>query len=221
VIVSLTQDSIRRAAKAAAREQAWTDGRGVRGVPVRLDGQDYPDSNTDLTVVDDLIDGAAALVWRGEELTIRHRHDVDQFIGIVRPGHDRDSSDHVEIIGSPDLDWMLQLAETAGSPSTRAGQRTAPAMSVMTCLSSDCGLIGRPSPSRAEAQALSGIHDTVHHRGSTTAQAGTVARMCWEIDAPDGTCLYRVEDIELADALYHSAPAGSHLLPVMAMAGEY
>jgi hypothetical protein len=93
-------------------------------------------------------------------------------------------------------------------------------MSVMTCLHSDCGLIGQPYPGRAEAQALSSIHNTVRHGGAATAQAGTVARMCWEIDAPDGTPLYRVEDIDLADDLYHSSPAGSHLLPVMALAGE-
>jgi hypothetical protein len=223
VIVSLTQESIERASKEAARQQAYTDGRGVRGLPVRLDGEDYPDRNTDLTVVFDLIDGADALVWRGEELTIRHRHDIDQHVGVVRPGFDRRTGDDVEIIGSPDLDWMLRLAETATGADTQAGHGAPPVMSVMTCLSGDCGLIGHPYPDRAEAQALSGIHNSVRHGGAVTAQAGTVARMCWQVTAPDGTplCLVEDKDIDLADDLYRSSPAGSHLLPVMAMAGEY
>jgi hypothetical protein len=223
VIVSLTQDSIRRAAKTAAREQAWKDRHGVLGVPVRRDGHDYPlGRNSDLTVVDDLIDSADALVWRGEELTVRHRHDVDQYIGIVRPGFDREGGDRIEIMGSPDLDWMLQLAEaeTSGSGTGDDGGAQ-PVVSVLTCLNSECGLIGHPYPGRAEAQALSGIHNNVHHGGGDAAQAGTVTQMCWEIDGPDGTPLFRVadQDIDLADDLYRASPPGSHLVPVMALAG--
>ena len=35
----------------------------------------------------------------------------------------------------------------------------------------------------------------------------------WEVDYPDGSVLYRGRDIELAENLYYSAPAGSHLVP--------
>jgi hypothetical protein len=100
-----------------------------------------------------------------------------------------------------------------------------------------CELIGDPMPA-GEGAVLAEVHDRLTHGpiGETAEllavgtdvvadgqgiQLASVpgARMCWEIDAPDGTPLYRVADIDLADDLYHAAPAGSHLLPVMAVAG--
>jgi hypothetical protein len=33
----------------------------------------------------------------------------------------------------------------------------------------------------------------------------------WEVTTPTGSCRYRGPDLDLADEIYHSAPAGSHL----------
>jgi hypothetical protein len=176
VIVSLAQQQIRVAAKAAVREQAWSDGRGVRGVPVRLDGESYSVENSDLTVVFDLIDGADALVWSGPELTVRVLRDRTWHIGITRPGRDGEGRDRVQVVAGDGFDRMLHRAE------------------------------------EAEAAAVP--------RTSTGCRGAGRWRLVWEVDGPDGTAIYRGPDLGLADDLYNSAPAGSHLLPVMAMAGE-
>jgi hypothetical protein len=164
VIVSLAQERVREAVKTAAREQAWTDGRGVRGIPTRMDGADYDGSNWDVTAVFDHIDRAHHLVWHTEELTVQVRGDYTRHFRIVQPG--QDDGAQVDIVGSGP-DWLIRQPEL---------------------------------------------------RAVTTAKP--VAELCWEVDGPDGVAIYRSRDIDLADDMYRSAPTGSHLLPVLAIAGR-
>jgi len=243
LMMSLSQQRVQEAAEIAAREQAWVDARtGRLGVPIRLDGEAEYTDHWDLTAVFEVLEKASALQWRGRELTAWTHHDVTRHFAILRPGHD-EHSDQIDLVASCDLDQMLGWAEQAdGAPATvrlvdgtefapRSFARATTGVQVwaVTCPSLGCPPQADPTPardgmSRTEAEAQASDHDRLHHGGAMTAEVTPVASaiwltpvqdlpVAWEVTNPDGTVTYRGTDVELAEELYYSSPAGSHLFP--------
>jgi len=96
MILQLAQDAVTRLARAAAREQAWVDARGVLGVPLRRDGHPDTGAHADLTRIGELLDEATCVRWTSQELTICLRYDVEHHLQLARPGHEH-GGDQIDI----------------------------------------------------------------------------------------------------------------------------
>ena len=191
------QAAVRLAAKVAVREQAWRDGHGVLGLPVRRDGEEFGPACTDVTVVCEAIDRAQVLVWEGPQLSLRRRGELSLHVAVRRPGSDDDGRTAVLVDpdrgDSPGVLRVLDTRTGASRPLSLAaasgGQLAGPVAEPIP--------MPTPRPTRAR-------------------RGGEV--LVWEVDDPTGEPLFR-GDLDLAEDIYHSAPAGSHLLPVLAEAG--